>query len=576
MKRIFVPVKLMVFFTICFSSLYFLDSCKPDDSDEKEVIASFQYEISSTNFLEVSFLNFSQNATSSAWDFGDGSSSTEESPSHVYAEAGTYKVTLTVKGENGDESSKEENVVVQDPGEVKAILTGDVSKEWILLREGIALGIGEAPGNTGWWNFGESTPLGDRPCILDDEYTFFADGTFGFNSNNTFYLDSEQFGGWNDDLGEGCHEENEAGVWTGSDGGDYSAYANGGDYTFTYENDELTLDGLGAYIGIAVKTAAGDNKTPQETKTYKVLSLYDGDGVDSLTIALVNSDNSAWTFYLVHYENEADKPEIPSAKPAAGFSYAKSDFTVDFTNTSKNATSYSWDFGDGSTSTEESPQHTYAAEGTYTVKLTASDDNSNSDETSQDVVISKAQFSAEVLSSADGKVWKLSPIAGAMKVGPGISDGSWWQSGEADVASRDCLFDDEYIFSDGGNYEYASQNTIWAEGYMGHTDGCYTEADLSAPFDAFGSNDAHSYEVDMSGEKPTITVKGTGAFIVLAKAFNGGELPADASGTPKSEITYTVEDYAVTDDSETMIIYVDISENQDGTAHWTFSLTHTK
>jgi PKD repeat protein len=46
--------------------------------------------------------------------------------------------------------------------------------------------------------------------------------------------------------------------------------------------------------------------------------------------------------------------------------------TVTFTNTSKNATSYSWDFGDGSPeSTEANPVHEFAAAGTYEVTLTA-------------------------------------------------------------------------------------------------------------------------------------------------------------------------------------------------------------
>ncbi len=50
--------------------------------------------------------------------------------------------------------------------------------------------------------------------------------------------------------------------------------------------------------------------------------------------------------------------------------YAPAEFF--FTNTSFYATSYSWDFGDGSVSTESEPTHTYSAAGTYTVKLVAS------------------------------------------------------------------------------------------------------------------------------------------------------------------------------------------------------------
>ena len=59
--------------------------------------------------------------------------------------------------------------------------------------------------------------------------------------------------------------------------------------------------------------------------------------------------------------NEAGSAEItkevtvidPAAAPAAGFTFETSNLTALFTNTSANATSYSWNFGDGSvTSTD--------------------------------------------------------------------------------------------------------------------------------------------------------------------------------------------------------------------------------
>lgn len=46
--------------------------------------------------------------------------------------------------------------------------------------------------------------------------------------------------------------------------------------------------------------------------------------------------------------------------------------TIQFLNCSENATSYEWDFGDGSSSTEISPQHIFKVPGSFTVKLTTS------------------------------------------------------------------------------------------------------------------------------------------------------------------------------------------------------------
>ncbi|MCB0683229.1 MAG: PKD domain-containing protein, partial [Saprospiraceae bacterium] len=60
--------------------------------------------------------------------------------------------------------------------------------------------------------------------------------------------------------------------------------------------------------------------------------------------------------------------------PAAGFTSMVTDLTVDLTNMSTDADSYLWDFGDGETSTESDPSHTYTEDGTYLVSLTATNE----------------------------------------------------------------------------------------------------------------------------------------------------------------------------------------------------------
>ncbi len=58
--------------------------------------------------------------------------------------------------------------------------------------------------------------------------------------------------------------------------------------------------------------------------------------------------------------------------PVANFTTSVSGRTVSFSNTSLNGISYTWNYGDGSaTSTAIAAPYTYAAAGTYTVKLTA-------------------------------------------------------------------------------------------------------------------------------------------------------------------------------------------------------------
>lgn len=61
--------------------------------------------------------------------------------------------------------------------------------------------------------------------------------------------------------------------------------------------------------------------------------------------------------------------------------------TVSFINNSSNATSYLWNFGDGNTSTAQSPTHTYSTEGTFVVTLTATNTNGCDTTFSQQITV---------------------------------------------------------------------------------------------------------------------------------------------------------------------------------------------
>ena len=57
--------------------------------------------------------------------------------------------------------------------------------------------------------------------------------------------------------------------------------------------------------------------------------------------------------------------------PIAGFTYNTNSGTVNFFNSSIDATGYYWDFGDGTNSALQNPVHTYSSNGTYAVSLKA-------------------------------------------------------------------------------------------------------------------------------------------------------------------------------------------------------------
>jgi PKD repeat protein len=72
---------------------------------------------------------------------------------------------------------------------------------------------------------------------------------------------------------------------------------------------------------------------------------------------------------------------------ASDFSYSSTFLTSSFTDLSNTAVQWQWDFGDGNTSTDQNPSHTFAVTGTYHVCLTAIDFCGNTDSTCQDITV---------------------------------------------------------------------------------------------------------------------------------------------------------------------------------------------
>jgi PKD repeat protein len=64
-----------------------------------------------------------------------------------------------------------------------------------------------------------------------------------------------------------------------------------------------------------------------------------------------------------------------------------SGLTVSIRNHTRGADSYRWTFGDGATSTDQSPEHTYADPGTYTITLTATSAAGGTDSGSRQVTV---------------------------------------------------------------------------------------------------------------------------------------------------------------------------------------------
>jgi PKD repeat protein len=334
-----------------------LVSCKKEDP-APDPIASFQYEISQTNYLSVTFTNFSKNATTFSWDFGDGSTSTEKDPTHTYAGEGTYTVVLTATNKDGVNHGFQEDISITDPDKALKKLTGEVSKTWKLYRVGTSMGIGQTMETLrGWWALEND---GSRPCVYNHEFTFKFNGDYVFDDKGYF---------WSEGITNPptCMEAIAANM-VNLDGQDVSAWLKGThSFEYTPSTGMVTLNGLGAWIGLPKVATTEEVTVPQNSVTFKI-SIEEFDGYDLMHV-IFDYGWGIWDFTYAHYSNPALEPAVVSFM--ADFSFEVDDFVVTFTNLSKDAVSYSWDFDDGNTSTDVNPVHTYAAEGSYEVVLTA-------------------------------------------------------------------------------------------------------------------------------------------------------------------------------------------------------------
>ena len=348
-------------------------SCSKDDEDVVEdPIATFQYEIGQENWLEVTFMNFSQHAETYNWNFGDGQTSAEENPVHIYEEAGNYDVTLTATNSAGVSATFSQTISVTDPDEALALLAGTTSKTWRLYRVGTSMGVGpnlDAPRD--WWALEND---GSRPCVYNHEFTFNRDGEFIFNDNGAFWGEDAIF--TDTDVHGTCFEATAANMLN-SDGADVSAWLSG-THSFEYNSSThmVTLNGTGAWMGLPQLTTDGEQNTPAASKSFKI-TIEERDGYDHM-IVLYAYDWGVWEFSYASYSNPALEPEVVSWQ--VDFAYEIDERTVTFENLS-GADTYVWDFGDGNTSTEENPVHTYDADGVYTVVLAGTADGETKERT---------------------------------------------------------------------------------------------------------------------------------------------------------------------------------------------------
>ena len=95
----------------------------------------------------------------------------------------------------------------------------------------------------------------------------------------------------------------------------------------------------------------------------------------------------------------------PVAAFSANVTEGDAPLTVAFTDESTGAATWSWDFGDNTTSADQNPTHTYATAGTYTVTLTVTN-TAGSDRATATITVSVPVGNIAVTSTpANAAIW---------------------------------------------------------------------------------------------------------------------------------------------------------------------------
>ncbi len=354
-------------------------------------VASFIADITNTCQDTIHFTDNSGSAETWLWDFGDGTSSDLQNPSHLYTSAGTYTVQQIISNCAGSDTLIiTDYITVNRPADPIVISASSCGPDSLTLT---ASGAGtlnwyDAPLNGNLINTGTTftTPYLTATTI------YYVQGT------NIFAL---QTAGKPDNSGGGGNLNN---------ADQYLIFDSYNPFTL------ISVDVYAGTIGTRVIELRDKSGTILQSDTVDILftglqtvslnldvpvgtafqlglhtgttsNLYrNNSGVNypytTTGLLSVDSSSAGTQYYYFFYnwvvqETSCSSAIVPviaainSDVPIAAFTYVINSITANFTNTTTDGVNYHWSFGDGDTSNLKNPSHTYSANGIYTVQLIA-------------------------------------------------------------------------------------------------------------------------------------------------------------------------------------------------------------
>jgi len=292
------------------------------------------------------------------WTFQDGQTSTEPSPKHTFTQPAGYHVVLTVSDDNGRSAQKDMTITAtatSGPWQPVAKLTatptsGDAPLVVQFRSKSLYTKSVE-------WDFGDSSA---KSTEKNPRHTYSTAGTYDVTLT--------AINGSNTNTATTTITINQRPVLK----------INGFSANVVSGNAPLKVSFTSDVSGNPTSYTWMIGKSSVSSKGGTAKYTITKQGVYDVTLVVKDAKGQSDSMTKQAYITVLPKPKPPvsvfSAKPTSG----KAPLTVQFTDKSQNnPTEWKWNFGDGKTSTEQSPTHTYTNPGSYAVSLGVKNEGGN-------------------------------------------------------------------------------------------------------------------------------------------------------------------------------------------------------
>ena len=306
-----------------------------------------------------------------AWDFGDGQQGTGATPSHSYAVAGPYTVTLTVTDNRGATAQVSHLVTASNPPN-QAPTASFTSGHSDLTANFNAAGSSDPDGSivSYAWNFGD----GQTGTGVSPSHTYATANTYTVSLTVT------------DNQGATGSTTGQVTVTNPppANVSPTASFTSGNTNLVASFNAAASNDPDGSIVSYAWNFGDGQTGTGvSPSHTYATANTY--------TVSLTVTDNQGATGSTTGQVTVTNPPPA-NVSPTASFTSGHTDLTGTFDGTASSdpdgsVVSWAWNFGDGQAGTGATTSHTYALPGAYTVTLTVTDNQGATGSTTGQVTV---------------------------------------------------------------------------------------------------------------------------------------------------------------------------------------------